>query len=160
MSACIIAPWRVPCCRPHLNLPTSQKPTSYTIILEVRVSTYEFWGGGDTQMFSPSQTSNCLHPQFFLSPKFLLPRITSHINHLYACSITQLCPNLCNPMDYHLPSSFVHEGFPRQEHWSGLPFPSRGDLSNPGIEPRSPELHTDSLPLSHQGRPTPPTSVF
>ena len=29
--------------------------------------------------------------------------------------------------------------FPRQEHWSGLPFPPRGDLPNPGIQPVSPE---------------------
>ena len=35
--------------------------------------------------------------------------------------------------------------FPRQEYWSGLPFPSPGDLSDPGIEPRSPVLQTDSL---------------
>ena len=40
---------------------------------------------------------------------------------------------------YSLPGSFVH-GFSRQEHWSGLPFPSPGDLPNPGIEPRSPVL--------------------
>ena len=31
-------------------------------------------------------------------------------------------------------------GFSRQEYWSGLPFPSTGDLPNPGIEPRSPTL--------------------
>ena len=31
-------------------------------------------------------------------------------------------------------------GFPRQEHWSGLPFPPPGDLPEPGIEPRSPAL--------------------
>ena len=31
-------------------------------------------------------------------------------------------------------------GFPRQENWSGLPFPSPGDLPNPGIEPGSPAL--------------------
>ena len=37
-------------------------------------------------------------------------------------------------------------GFSRQEYWSGLPFPSPGDLSNPGIEPRSPTLQEDSLP--------------
>ena len=36
-------------------------------------------------------------------------------------------------------------GFSRQEYWSGLPFPSPGDLPNPGIEPRSPELHADAL---------------
>jgi hypothetical protein len=34
----------------------------------------------------------------------------------------------------------------RQEYWRGLPFPSPGDLSNPGIKPRSPALQADSLP--------------
>ena len=37
-------------------------------------------------------------------------------------------------------------GFSRQEYWSGLPFPSPGDLPNPGIEPGSPALQTDALP--------------
>ena len=37
-------------------------------------------------------------------------------------------------------------GFPKHESWSGLPFPSPGDLSNPGIEPRSPALQADALP--------------
>ena len=36
-------------------------------------------------------------------------------------------------------------GFSRQEYWSGLPFPSPGDLPDPGIEPGSPALHADSL---------------
>ena len=40
-------------------------------------------------------------------------------------------------------------GFPRHEFWSGLQFPSPGDLPNPGIEFRSPALQTDSSPLSH-----------
>ena len=35
--------------------------------------------------------------------------------------------------------------FSRQEYWSGLPFPYPGDLSNPGIEPRSPALQADAL---------------
>ena len=39
-----------------------------------------------------------------------------------------------------LPMRFSRQGF-----WSGLPFPSRGDLHNPGIEPRSPVLQADSL---------------
>ena len=37
-------------------------------------------------------------------------------------------------------------GFSRQEYWSGLPFPSPGELPDPGIEPRSPALQTDALP--------------
>ena len=38
-------------------------------------------------------------------------------------------------------------GFSRQEYWSGLPFPSPEDLPDPGIEPRSPGLQADSLPI-------------
>ena len=41
----------------------------------------------------------------------------------------------------------------RQEYWSGLPFPSPGDLSDPGIEPRSPALQADSLMSELQGKP-------
>ena len=41
--------------------------------------------------------------------------------------------------------------FPKEEHWNGLPFPSPGDLPAPGIEPASPSLQAESLPLSHQG---------
>ena len=37
-------------------------------------------------------------------------------------------------------------GFSRHEYWNGLPFPSPGDLPNPGIEPGSPALQADSLP--------------
>ena len=44
-------------------------------------------------------------------------------------------------------------GFPRQEYWSGWPFPPPGDLPDLGIEPKSPALQTDSLLLSHQGNP-------
>ena len=44
-------------------------------------------------------------------------------------------------------------GFPRQEYWSGLPFPSPGDLPKKGTEPRSLALQVDSLSLSHQGGP-------
>ena len=42
-------------------------------------------------------------------------------------------------------------GFPRQEYWSGLPLLPPGDLPDPGIEPASPALQADSLPLSHLG---------
>ena len=46
---------------------------------------------------------------------------------------------------HHAPLSM---GFSRQEYWSGLPFPSPGDLPNPGTEPKSP-----ALALIHQGSP-------
>ena len=43
--------------------------------------------------------------------------------------------------------------FPRQEYWSGLVFPSPGDLPNSGIKPRSPALQADSLPTELPGNP-------
>ena len=41
--------------------------------------------------------------------------------------------------------------FARQEYWSGLPFPSPGDLPNPGVKPRSPALQADALPSEPPG---------
>ena len=42
--------------------------------------------------------------------------------------------------------------FLRQEYWRGLPFPSPGDLPNPGIEPGPPTLWTDTLPSEPPGK--------
>ena len=44
-------------------------------------------------------------------------------------------------------------GFSRQEYWHGLPFPSSGDLPDPGIELRSPALQGDALPSELLGKP-------
>ena len=52
-------------------------------------------------------------------------------------------------VDHQAPLSM---GFPRQEYWSGLPFPSPGDLSYPRMETGSPALQADSLPLEPPGR--------
>ena len=43
--------------------------------------------------------------------------------------------------------------FYRLEYWNGQPFPSPGDLPNPGIKPRSPTLQMDSLPVKPQKKP-------
>ena len=43
--------------------------------------------------------------------------------------------------------------FSRQEHWSGLPCPSPGDLTNSGMEAGSPALQADSLPSESPGKP-------
>ena len=51
---------------------------------------------------------------------------------------------------YQAPSSM---GFSRQEYWSGLPFPSPGDLPDPGIEPGSPALQADALTSEPPGKP-------
>ena len=44
-------------------------------------------------------------------------------------------------------------GFSRQEYWSGLLFPSPGDLPNPGIKPKSPTLQADALTSAPPGKP-------
>ena len=68
--------------------------------------------------------------------------------------VTQSCLIFCNPW------AIAHQAplsvrFPRQEYWSGLPFPSPADLPDPGIEPMSPakELQADSLPSEPPGKP-------
>ena len=74
---------------------------------------------------------------------YLIPKVL--------CSLVQLCPTLT-------PWTIAHQappstGFSRQEYWSGLPFPSSGDLPNPGIKPRSPTLQGDTLPSEPLGKP-------
>ena len=59
--------------------------------------------------------------------------------------VAQLCPTFCNPWNAACQAPLFME-FSRQENWSGLPFPSPGDLPKAGTEPRSPELQADSLP--------------
>ena len=67
--------------------------------------------------------------------------------------VTKLCPTLVTPcmVDCQAPLSV---GFSRQEYWSGLPFPSLGDLPDPEIEPGSPLLQADTLPTELRGKPT------
>ena len=66
--------------------------------------------------------------------------------------VAQSCLILCNPwtVAHQAPPSM---GFSRQEYWSGLPFPSPGDLPDPGIEPTSPTLQADALTSAPPGKP-------
>ena len=61
-------------------------------------------------------------------------------------------PTLCDSTDCTSPGSSVH-GILQQEYWSVLPFPSPGDLPDPGIEPRSPALQVDSFPSEPPRKP-------
>ena len=65
--------------------------------------------------------------------------------------VIKLCLTLATPWTVacQVPLSM---GFSGQEYWSGLPFPSSGDLPDPGIEPRSPALQADCLPTELQGK--------
>ena len=61
----------------------------------------------------------------------------------------KVCPTLVTPWTI----TPLPMGFPRQAHWSGLPFLSPGDLPHPRTEPASPALQVDSSLLRHQGFP-------
>ena len=65
--------------------------------------------------------------------------------------VAKSCPTLETPWIVACQAP-LFMGFSRQEYWSGLPFPSPGDLPNPGIEPWSPVLQVDS----HSLLPEPP----
>ena len=66
--------------------------------------------------------------------------------------IAQSCQTLCDLMEVcQVPPAM---GFSRQEYWSGFPFPSPGDLPNPGIEPGFSALQADSLPSELPGKQT------
>ena len=67
--------------------------------------------------------------------------------YLSLCSVAPSCLTLWAAVGQAPPSM----GFMRQEYWRGVPFPSPEDLPDPGIEPTSPALQADSLPLSHLG---------
>ena len=69
-----------------------------------------------------------------LIEKEIYLKTTIGLLFLHTFSIIQLCSTLCDPIDCSLPESSVH-GFSRQEYWSGLPWPSPGDLPDPEIKP-------------------------
>ena len=67
----------------------------------------------------------------------------------FSCSGKVLYPTLCNPME--ATRLLCPWSFPRQGYCSGFPFPSPGNISDPGMEPACPPWQANSLPLSHQG---------
>ena len=67
------------------------------------------------------------------------------------CVCTQSRTILCDPMDCSLPGSTIHIIF-QARIWSGLLFPTLGDLPDPGIKPTSLALEVDSLPTLPSGK--------
>ena len=88
----------------------------------------------------------------WLFPMNRLAHVVSFILSLwFSCSVTS--DSFATPWTISHQAPLSKE-FSRQGYWSGLPFLSPGDAPDPGIEPTSPALQADSLPLSHQGRPS------
>ena len=72
--------------------------------------------------------------------------------HQSESEVAQSYLTVCDPWTV-ANQAFPSMGFSRQEYWSGLPFPSPGDLLDPGIEPRSPILQADTLTSAPLGKP-------
>jgi len=71
----------------------------------------------------------------------------------YGCLVAKSCLTLVTPRTV-AHQALLSVGFPRQEYWSGLPFPPPRDLPKPEIKPASPAspvLQADPSPLDHQG---------
>ena len=68
--------------------------------------------------------------------------------------VAQVCPTLCDPVGCSPAGSFIH-GLPRQEYWSGLPFPAPEDLPDPGVKPGPPPFQADSLPCEPPAKSSP-----
>ena len=128
---------------------------AHQVPLSMRFSRREYWSGlpcpppGDLP-------SSGVKPESLMSPSlsggFFTTRATWEALVISVVLMTQLCLTLFNPMDCS-PLGSPSMGFSRQEHWSGLPFPSPGDLPDPGIKPRSPALQADSLSSEPPGKP-------
>ena len=114
----------------------------YCLDSQVRISVsawlLSFWGGwvwGWSSCRFLAESVSCSY-----GPCLFVPKSLSHVR-LFATPWTvayQALPSM---------------GFSRQEYWSVLPFPSPGDLPNPGIEPGSPALQADALPSEPPGKP-------
>ena len=70
----------------------------------------------------------------------------------FCCLVPKSRLPLCDPKDCSLPGSSTH-GILQTRYWSGFPFPTPGDLSDPDIKSTSPALQADSLTMSHLGSP-------
>ena len=80
------------------------------------------------------------------------PKLPQALDKTMSCGlVAKLCHFVTPWTAAH--QSHLSMGFPRQECWSGLPFPSPGDLPDPGLEPASSGLAGRFFLLSHQGSP-------
>ena len=85
---------------------------------------------------------------------------TSYFPKLYHEWVSEWVKSLSRVWHFVTPLTVAHQaplsmGFSRQEYWSGLPFPSPGNLPDPGIKPRSPALQTGALTSEPPGKPIP-----
>ena len=119
----------------NLHICTRSKPLHYFVLSLLSLISLYF--SHDSRTILHSQGPIGLH---------------TSISSIVCVLAAQLCPTFCYPKDCSPPGYSVH-GILQARVWSGLPFPSPGDLLNPGIEARSPALKAESLPCEPPGKP-------
>ena len=113
-------------------------------------------GGRDNQVFRISKYKPLYIKQ--INHKVLLCSTGNYIQYLVINYngkefFKTVCESHSVMSDSVTPTTIQAMEFSRPEYWSGYPFPPPGDLFNPGIEPRSPALQVDSLPVEPQRKP-------
>ena len=145
-----------------LNMPISYLGVSYIVfylenidiaIMGVRHCSVHFTHVNSLTFINLWDYYNHLHFQMKKQKHDLLhTSFKSQSQKWQKSEVAQSCPTLCDPVDCSPPGS-SSMGFSREEYWSGSPFPSPGDLPDPGIEPRSPALQADALTSEPPGKP-------
>ena len=168
-------PPATPLSRPLLQpTPVKRWPTFHTLRVPARTAQLKPLGSQSysrseqcTPWFSPDV---CHLPSVGIQPRYHRPRKPSQDLQVGQSALTDLCfcvhsflysfmkVKVKSCLTLATPWTVAHraplsKGFPRQEYWSGLPFPSPGDLPDPEIEPQSPALQTEALPSESAGRP-------
>ena len=103
----------------------------------------EVKGRGVTSLALESDACLCPRP----------PVMSWRLKEDHCCLVTQSCPTLATPWTV-VSQAPLSMGLPRQEYWSGLPFPSPGNLPNPGIKPASPALASGFFSTEPPGKPS------
>ena len=99
----------------------------------------------------PPKKRGGVYVHIWLIPFGVRQKIT-HCKAVGGSLVAQLCLTLATLWTVARPAP-LSMGFPRQECWSGLPYPPPGDLPDPGVEPGSPALQAVSLPTDLPGKP-------
>ena len=145
------------CTRSHSSVQLFRTPwaVAHQAPLSMEFSRQEYWSRfpfpSSRDLSHPGiEPASLMTPR--LAGKFLTNWTTGEILHPRSVKVKVKCPTLFDPwtVAHQAPPSM---GFFRQEYWSGLPFPSPGDLPDPGIEARSPTLQADALTSAPPGKP-------
>ena len=129
----------------HIQLFVTPCAAARQTSLSMEFSRQEFWSGllfpslgnlPNPGIERVSLPSPALAHVFFFTTSITV-EAKSHLQQHYSCGgggglVTKLCPTLATPWIVALQTP-LSMGFPRQEYWGGLPFPSPGDLPDPGI---------------------------